>query len=131
MAQGGPERAPSPEGTSACCERTGGQQALEEAGFTVHRAFPGGRWFEVTDPDGCVAFVLKQSEGAWHWFDAVGSATASNSSAAGCHRGGLGDALATDSQLRTYRNLLNGALPEAVRKCDSVYRAASAAREGA
>lgn len=83
------------------------EQALIDAGFIVTRTYKSGVWFEVIDPDGKEAAVLCQSESCWHWFSKAHRATASGSSAATCHKGGLGDAIDTDSRMRTYKRLLD------------------------
>ncbi len=102
------------------------QRIIEFAGFRVHKAYLGARWFEVTSPDGDRGYVLCQSYAAWHFFyrDILG--TASNSSVHRCHRGGLGDAIGTDSQMKTYKRLLSiDNVPPEIRSVDSVYAAMS------
>lgn len=82
------------------------EKLLTEAGFKIGRKYDGGRWFEVTTPDGELGAVLCQSFAAWHYFSENHAATASSSNPARCHLDGLGDAIATDSQMRTYERLL-------------------------
>lgn len=75
---------------------------LTQAGFTVI-ANHGARWVEVIDPTGEHGAVWKQSASAWHYFAKACHATANSCNAATCHLGALGEAIGTDSQLRTYR----------------------------
>lgn len=96
------------------------KEQLEQGGFQivrhVHRM-----WFEVIDPHGCEAVVVKQNDHAYHWFDKKHRATASNSSAARCHLGGLGDAIGTDGEMWGYKNLVKNAPEELSRNYEGLY----------
>ena len=81
---------------------------LETAGWVVAKTYKGMRWFRATSPRGELGVVLRQSEGCWHFFDDAGW-TASGTSPHNCHKGGLGDAVGSDSQLKTYCRLVLGA----------------------
>jgi hypothetical protein len=80
---------------------------LREAGFTVHASHDG-RWYEVSR-DGEDGLVLRQHENCWHWFSKLHAATASHNDISRCDSGGLGDALDTDAQVRTYERLVRNA----------------------
>jgi cytochrome P450 len=104
-------------------------EALQAAGFKVlalYRPHPYGayRWFAVVAPDGERGAVFCQHAGCWHFFSKHHSSTASSSSAARCHEGGLGDAIGSDGELRTYRrNLQPGNIPKRLRAYHGVYAA--------
>ncbi len=106
---------------------TKGERELKEAGFTVTATYPGGKWFQVTAPLGEKGAVLRQSGAAWHFFAAESTSTYSGSSADQCHLGGLGDALVTESQCRTYYHLVLHNVPRDLKEWNSVYAAQSAA----
>jgi hypothetical protein len=81
---------------------------LSAAGFTtVTHVAP--NWVTAVDPDGWPCAAYRQSAGRWHWFARDHEATASGGSAETCHRGGLGDAIDTDSAMRTYRRAVGAA----------------------
>jgi hypothetical protein len=97
---------------------------LTDAGFKIGRKYDGGQWFEVTTPRGEFGAVLCQSFAAWHYFAEKVAATASDSNVALCHLGGLGDAIGTDAQMRTYKRLLTESnVPKELRRFDGVYAA--------
>ncbi len=101
------------------------QKRLEAAGFKVLGGYGGG-WFRVTTPDNRVGVVLCQSAVAWHFFNTDFVETASGSSPDRCHVGGLGNALNTDSQVRTYKRLLHpDNVPRDLHSHKSVYAAMS------
>jgi hypothetical protein len=92
---------------------------LVEAGFSIIREVASesgrkGRWYEVITPDGHVAVFLKQGERCFHVFGET-SWTTSGSSIETAHLGGLGDAISTDAQMKTYERLVANAPPLAVR----------------
>lgn len=100
---------------------------LTDACFVVFRKFSGAKWFDVVAPDGEEGAVLVQSEGAWHFFSKSHESTASGSCAENCHRGGLGDALGTDSQLRTYKHLVLDTVPKPLEQYAGILAAQSQA----
>lgn len=94
-----------------------GERELLDAGYTYvaqqgwpKQGIPFGRWFTATDPTGHRCVIFRQAANAWHWFDADLEATASGTTAATAHKGGLGDAIDTDSMMRGYEKALK-ALP--------------------
>ena len=100
---------------------------LVKAGFRivkeVNLKFKGtGRWYEVITPDNQSALLLKQSESCWHVFGAA-MWTASGSSIEQSYRGGLGDAIGTDSQMKTYKRLVLSAPQRLSREYDGLYAA--------
>jgi hypothetical protein len=100
------------------------EKLLTAAGFKIGRKHDGGRWFEVTTPDGELGAVLCQSFAAWHYFSEKHAATASSSNVARCHLDGLGDAIATDAQMDTYERLLQEQnVPSGLRRFAGVYAA--------
>jgi hypothetical protein len=97
---------------------------IQAAGFGIVEVHRPGRWYEVTAPDGEHGAILKQSEACWHFFARDVAATASHSDVARCHLGGLGDAIGTDGQLKTYRQLLSEPnVPAALRSYRGVHAA--------
>lgn len=110
---------------------TAGGRELVAAGYTLEREVQTRRdlkklpikWYEVREPDGSEVLILKQSSNAWHAFFTF-EGTASGSSAATATRGGLGDAIGSDSQLRSYCKIVLMAPESLVRK----YRGLSAAQ---
>jgi hypothetical protein len=103
-------------------EMTKTEKKLTDAGFKIIKKFPGGRWFQVIAPDGESGAVLCQSFAAWHFFSEDHAATASSCSVERCHLDGLGDAIGTDSQMSTYRRLLQEVnVPKPLIKFDGVY----------
>lgn len=74
---------------------------------TVTGPFKHGRWFEVLQGLEPV-LIMRQSASIWHAFGSAGW-TASGSSAATCCKGGLGDAISTDRDLKTYSRYVRSA----------------------
>ncbi len=74
----------------------------------LYEAAKSGRWFEVQTPSSDHGLLLRQGPHCYHVF---GSScwTASGSNLTTAHRGGLGDAIGTDSQMRTYKRLVESA----------------------
>jgi hypothetical protein len=97
-------------------------QQLTAAGFTNVRPVRAG-WCAATDPAGQECAVLMQDAARWHWFHKAHRATASNGTAATCHRGGLGDAIDDDASMRRYKRLLNNPPAELLRDYVGVYEA--------
>lgn len=104
-------------------KHTIGWQELTAAGFKVHKGYRG-RFYLVTAPDGESAVVLRQARNCWHYFANASEATASGSTAAECMRGGLGDVIGTDGEMRTYRRLMFSAPGALLRASDGLYRGA-------
>ena len=104
-------------------------EMLAAAGFKVlalyrPRHFGAYRWFAVVAPDGEHGAVFCQHKGCWHFFSRHSGGTASSSQVEHCHQGGLGDAIGSDSELRTYRrNLQPGNVPRRLRRYEGVYQA--------
>lgn len=85
---------------------------LAAAGFRVlslyrPHAFGQHRWFAVVAPDGELGAVFCQSRACWHYFSKLHAATASSCVVERCHREGLGSAIGTESEMRTYRRNLH------------------------
>lgn len=98
------------------------EKMLTEAGFKVIKVYPGARWFEVVSPDRGRGIVLRQNFDCWHFFYVDFVSTGSGSTAKGCPYGGLGDAIGSETQMRTYKRLLDEPnVPEPLRKHPSVY----------
>lgn len=110
---------------------TVGGRELVAAGYTLEREVQTRRdlkklpvrWYEVRTPNGEEVLILKQSPNAWHAFFTF-EGTASGFSAASATRGGLGDAIGSDSQLRSYCRIVLRAPESLIRK----YRGLSAAQ---
>ncbi len=98
------------------------QARIEAAGFTVIKVVRAGRWFEV-EKNGEKAAILYQHPSAWHWFSKAHAATASDSSAERCDRGGLGDAISDDRDMRQYKKLMYDAPDRLLREYQGVYAA--------
>ena len=86
-------------------ETIGGRE-LERAGFTVIKEVElkweaPGKWFEAITPQGEEVAMLRQSAHRWHAFFKV-PATASGGDPISALKGGLGDVIDTDAQLRSY-----------------------------
>ncbi len=85
----------------------------------LHGPAKTGKWFEVKLPSGETALLLKQSPACWHVFG-ESCWTASGSDLATAHRGGLGDAISTDSQMKTYARLVKRAPESLASKYDGL-----------
>lgn len=94
---------------------------LEAAGFTNVVAIRKGRWYTVTK-GGEGAAVLFQHDSAWHWFSVTQKATASGSSAESCDRGGLGDAIGDDNDMKQYKRMVLQ-VPRGLMDFEGVYAA--------
>jgi hypothetical protein len=88
-----------------------------------------GKWYEVTTPDGMDALVGYQSASCIHVFYTF-EGTASGTTEATAHKGGLGDAIDTDAQLKGYRKLVLSAPKSLLDKYTGLYRASSDAYNG-
>lgn len=88
-----------------------GYRQLETAGFKISRSFRKGKWFEVTAPTGEEGAVLRIASNSWHFFGV--NFTSSGMSVETMLKGGLGDVIGTDSQLRTYERHVKNA-PDAL-----------------
>lgn len=82
-------------------------RSLLGLGFTVLATH--GNWFEVIDPSGDPGALLRQSVNRWHWFSKYDRATGSGRDPVRALRGGLGDAIDTDSQMRSYCRMVETA----------------------
>lgn len=86
-------------------------KALELAGWVV-LGVTEGRWYEVERP-GKFRFwrgvILRQGPGCWHWFSRDEEATTSGTGPDNVDRGGLGDAVDSDSAMKTYSRLVRSA----------------------
>lgn len=98
------------------------QRELEAAGFQVINKID--RWYEVITPHGEPAVAYKQNAHAYHVFGLT-EWTASGCTAATSHTGGLGDALGTDGEVRSYERIVLRAPSKLLRKYDGLYRASS------
>jgi hypothetical protein len=109
-------------------------KALVAAGYTVVKEVKtrphklarsrAGRWYEVITPGGMSAVFMRQSDSAYHVFGSA-SWTASASSIERAHEGGLGDAIGTDAELKTYGRLVMSAPERLSREYDGLYAAQS------
>jgi len=102
---------------------------LESAGFRIVNKVD--RWYEVLTPlpfseNAC---VYKQNAHAYHCFFEF-EGTASGFSAATCHKGGLGDAIETDGEIRSYKRIVLNAPRKLMKKYDGLYRASSCVFNG-
>lgn len=102
--------------------KTAFQVELETAGFQVIDNID--RWYEVITPHGEPAVAYKQNAHAYHVFGQT-EWTASGCTAATSHTGGLGDALSTDGEVRSYERIVLRAPSKLLRKYDGLYRASS------
>jgi hypothetical protein len=89
---------------------TAGGRELEAAGYKVVKEVKlkwsaHCRWYEVVAPNGEECLILRQSSNRWHAFGRSGW-TASGSSPERAVKGGLGDAIDTDAQLKSYCNMV-------------------------
>jgi hypothetical protein len=96
---------------------------IEKAGFKVHGAIR--NFYRVTAPNGDEGIIMRQSGSRWHFFWAGFVGTASGHSPETCMNGGLGDAIDTDAQLRSYCRMLINAPEMYLQENDSLYRASS------
>lgn len=95
---------------------------LESAGFQV--VSKTGRWYEVVTPIGEQAVAYKQNAHAYHTFG-LAEWTASGCNASTSHLGGLGDALGTDGEVRSYERIVLRAPSKLRRKYAGLCRASS------
>lgn len=103
---------------------------LINAGYTIHSRLRGGRWFEVTTPGGQAAVVGVQNPKAWHVFG-KSRWTTSGSSAERAERGGLGDVIGTDAEMRGYKRFVLGAPRNLAGNYDGLYEAQGQVRNPA
>ncbi len=104
-------------------EMSNAEKMLREAGFKIVYAYPRARWFEVVAPDGEEGAVLCQSPASWHFFAKNTGGCASSCMVENCHRGGLGDAIGNEREVKIYNRLMSDSIvPSRLRKWDSVYR---------
>ena len=96
---------------------------LIESGFTVVNQVEK-MWFEAIDPMGYNCLVVKQNAHAYHWFDKNTGSTASGSSAKSCYMNCIGDAIGSDSELKTYYKLILSASEKLMNKYEGLMQAA-------
>ncbi len=80
------------------------------------------RWFETVDAAGDEVLLLRQGPNRWHAFFTF-AGTASGDSPATATRGGLGDAIDSDSQLRSYCRMVLSAPRRLSQKYEGLYAA--------
>lgn len=83
------------------------RNSLWAAGFQTRNLVKanGYAWFEVIKGEEC-GLVVRQNAHAYHWFAQNIAATGSGTSVSCCDRGGLGEAIGTDAEIRTYKKLI-------------------------
>jgi hypothetical protein len=107
--------------------RTRGARQLEKAGFRgvreISLKYKGpGLWYEAYEPYGTHVCILRQGPAQWHVFYHY-NATSSGSDPTSALRGGLGDAIDTDAQLKRYCELVMRAPDRLARKYEGLYSA--------
>jgi hypothetical protein len=112
-------------------------KALEKAGYTVKRAVKNPfektfKWFVVEKPrivngveETEKAVILRQSANKWHYFFCAFEGTASGSSPENCDKGGLGDVISTESEMRTYQRMILDCPQSLFKDCQGIYRESS------
>lgn len=80
--------------------------ALIAAGFTILEQTIMGRWYKVIDPTGDFGVVLRQHHNCWHFFARDRPAVAHSNEALFCHIGTLDQAVHSDEQFDTYKQLM-------------------------
>lgn len=99
-----------------------------EAGFTVKSVAPNDkRWIRVVSPDGDEGVLFRVGRHKWHWFSWAHEWTGSGHHPSVAMRGGLGDVIDTDSQLRTYKRQMIDAPKCYLTDCAGLYAASSQA----
>jgi hypothetical protein len=103
-----------------------GYQIIREVGTRPFSfgSFVKGRWYEVVTPDGMAALFLKQGNSCFHTFG-VSEWTASGSNVESAYNGGLGDAIGTDAQMRTYVKMVKSAPDRLTKEYAGLYAAQS------
>jgi hypothetical protein len=82
------------------------REALTAAGFTILEQTVMGRWFKVLDPTGEFGVVLRQHHNSWHFFGRDRPSVGHSDNPAFCHLGTLDQAIRSDEQLATYKQLM-------------------------
>ncbi len=101
-----------------------GWRELVKAGFTVINGWQK-RFYKVIAPNGDRGVVLRQSKNKWHFFWDAFEGSASGHTPETCQKGGLGDVIGTDGELRSYENMLLGCPEAASRGSNGLYRCSS------
>lgn len=101
-----------------------GWRQLLAAGFKVHKGYRR-KFYVVTAPNGDDGVVLRQSPNKWHFFWRSVEASASGHSPETCMKGGLGDVIGTDGELRSYKRMMIAAPDALLTQCDGLYRCSS------
>lgn len=96
---------------------------IVSAGYTIRNVIRqnGYMWIECTDNRGEDAVIVRQNAHAYHWFSKLHAVTGSGCSVLTCDSGGLGDAIGTDSEMKTYKKLINGAPTKLQRNYKGLY----------
>lgn len=80
------------------------------------------QFYRVETPQGERGILVRQGPNCWHFFWSAFEGSSSGMSIDEALKGGLGDAIGTDSQLRGYRSLMIQAPEKYLRQCSGLYR---------